>query len=355
MRDVPVVLQVESNENDVKPHVSGPLIRRQRHHSKSDNHQPPNFNAMSSSKSSVNGSSNNERVPWLAQVWINRYKAVPKFNFPGTRLEISFSLASAVFLLTVRVVAEQVLESVFDWPKRSPITKEAAASVAGVVHSLNLVPALILCLSTQPYAPTERISVAPLWWQQVVNCTLQFCTGYMIYDGIVNIIVLRWEPGQWAPALTGSDLSFLFHHFVTSFYMTSTRVIQAGHMSAMMCMFLGESTNPFHNSYLIAEAALKLDCCNGSLSRQLHSIIELCFSSSYCFFRIVLAPVFCLHMTYDILITKRGRTNIPIALRILWTLMIWAVVFGSIPWIVDCWAMLQKHLPLVAFKQTTEL
>jgi hypothetical protein len=304
-----------------------------------------------------NGSTNNNRkIPWLAQLWRTLYNAVPKFNLPGTNLEISFSLASALFLLSIRILSEYVvLEHVFDWPHDSLVTKGAAASTVGVVHSLSLVPALILCLSTQPFAPTERLAAAPLWWQQMVNCILQFCTGYMIYDGFVNIILLRWQPGHLTPSLTGSDLSFLFHHVATSFYMTSTRVIQAGHISAMTCMFLGEVTNPFHNGYLVAEAALKLDCCNGTLSRRLHSIVELCFSASYCFFRIVAGPVVCLYVTYDILISKRGRSNIPLVLRILWIVMIWAVIFGSIPWIVDCWAMLQKHVPLVAANQKTEL
>jgi hypothetical protein len=130
-------------------------------------------------------------------------------------------------------------------------------------------------------------------------------------------------------------------------YMTQTRVYQAGHMSAMMCMLLGEFSNPLHNMYWIGNAAMTLDCCNGPLVEELHFWIETAFSLLYLLLRVIVGPIACAHMTWDLLGTKQARENLPLTIRVFWTFMIWAVEVGSISWIVFSYGMLVKNLGIL--------
>lgn len=139
------------------------------------------------------------------------------------------------------------------------------------------------------------------------------------------------------------DFMFLGHHLATTLYMTSARIIGAGHQSAMMCMLLGELTNPLHNSFYIAQAAQKLDCCNGAFSQAAFRMIEISFAALYCVMRVIIGPIFCLHMTYNLWVV--GRKHINKVLLVVWTLLIWAVLIGSIPWVVECWQTLQRYYP----------
>lgn len=292
----------------------------------------------------TNGSkeeSNNKattNIPILCRFWKGLLNALPQFQVFG--LDVSLTIASALFLTGVRFFAEYILlVRVFGWPAEHSYTKSAAASCGSIFHSLNLVPALYQCFASHIYRPTEALLDAPTWWQQSVNALLQFCTGYMIYDTIINILWLNADTG-----LSAEDLMFLGHHIATTLYMTSTRMTGAGHQSAMMCMFLGELTNPFHNGYYVATEANKLECCfNGRTTKQLTAAVELAFSASYVFIRAVVAPVVFGHMTV-VLWWKRNPRN-PIWLVGLWTFLIWAVLIGSIPWVQDCWNMFTKYLP----------
>jgi hypothetical protein len=164
---------------------------------------------------------------------------------------------------------------------------------------------------------------APIWWQDAATALIQFCTGYMIYDASVNIF--------WTKRATGvpsEDYVFLAHHVVTILYMTSTRIVGAGHQSAMMCMFLGECTNPLHNAFYIMEKALQLDCCNGPLAQQVFSVIQVTFSIVYLIVRGPIAPALFLPMTWDL--WAHGRKHIPVWIIFVWSLFIWGVLFGSI-------------------------
>ena len=273
--------------------------------------------------------------PLLCRAWIGLYNSLPH---TAGGFDVSLTLLTIVALTCLRFLSETVQESVFGWPQNEMITKEAAASAVAIFHSCNLVPALFLLFLSYGYSPSQRLDVAPKWYRDCVTALLQFCTGYMVYDGVLNIVLLKWENG-----LSSADYMFLGHHMATTLYMTSTRVVRAGHMSAMMCMFLGELTNPLHNSYYIADYAQKLDCCNGETSQRMHHIIAMSFSALYVLMRAVVAPVMCLHMSYDLAV--RGRKNgIPVALLLVWNFLIWAVILGSIPWVEDCWNMLQKGL-----------
>lgn len=284
-------------------------------------------------------------APWLLQQWAWLYNAVPKICIPFSTFDISITLLSACFLYCVRRLGQVILVSQ-GWPADQEVTILGAASIAAIVHSTTLVPGLWFALRSQPYIPSSKMSEHPEWWQHAVTALLQFCTGYMIYDGLMNIIVLKWTNG-----MTASDWMFFGHHCATAFYMTSARMLGAGHISALICMFLGEATNPVHNSFMISELALTLDHYNGE--SWLYFAIEVTFCVLYLFFRVILGPIGMLYITFDLVFTNKGRQNVPVALKVLWLLMIWGVVLGSIPWIQDCITTLQQHMH--STKNDTEL
>lgn len=298
----------------------------------------------------------------LARRWVRLYRAVPQVNFPGTNLNVSFMLLSAAVLWTVRLCFKFTLINYFGWPADQEVTNEAIGSMTAAFHSIQLVPGLFVALRTQPYRPSEKISNAPQWWQDLVSgknsvfylfvcigqnfilfltlhlfsALMQMCTGYMIYDSLASIILLH------GPNLSPTDYMFLGHHLATTIYMTQTRVIGAGHTSAMICMFLGEFTNPFHNSFLASSHALQLDCCNGPWMQQFNYVMGFFFSFFYVAIRLVIAPIFFLHVTYDLLFSET-RKNIGLGNRLFWIFMIWAVEIGSKDWIISCAGLLASY------------
>ena len=176
--------------------------------------------------------------------------------------------------------------------------------------------------------------MAPTWWQESVHVLLQFCTGYMLYDAIFSMLL----PNNFQ--IKDDDVMFMGHHIITVLYMTSTRIIGAGHQSAMICMFLGEATNPFHNMWYFLEHCMSLSCCNGPLSQAAEYVNTFIFASSYFVIRSVVGPAFLLHTCYDLF--AHGRKDIPIVVIMAWCLLMWAVELGSIPWIQECWNILQE-------------
>ena len=282
---------------------------------------------------------------------------------------MSFAVASAALLATIRLfVSEPILINIFGWPDGSPAhggvdgkipTMEAAASMTSICHSTLLCTGLIVAFMTQPYSPaastkTTPTSKMPQWWKDFIDALIQFCTGYMIYDAVVNIIVLRMPEGALSmlldekripvPTFGDDDILFLAHHIMTSFYMTSSRIIGAGQQSAMICMLLGELSNPLHNSFMIGEVALGLECCNGPFAQSVHNVISVAFAIIYNLLRVIIGPFVFAHVSYTLLVTKEGRTNINLPIRILWNLMIWGVVFGSTSWILKCHGIILSAL-----------
>jgi len=168
------------------------------------------------------------------------------------------------------------------------------------------------------------MSSHPQWWQDGSNAMMEFCIGYMIYDGLSSLIYRNYvfTPGLFALEI-GSDLPFLGHHIATILYMTSCRKIQAGQMSTMIAMFLGEFTNPFQNTMLCLEDAMKLgDCCAGAGTKFLYPRVRFVFGFLYASIRIVIAPLFFAHITYKLLLTKEGRTNVNVKLGGLWVFLL---------------------------------
>lgn len=283
-------------------------------------------------------------IPAAANLFLKVFYAVPAVNFPFTNLNVSVSLLGAAFLTCIRFSAESILVNSFGWPEGATVTMEAASSCASVCHSTILCTGLITAFLTQKYDVAAKIKdqgTDKKWWPDLADTLLQFCTGYMIYDTLVNVLWLRWNSELQTFEFTPDDILFLGHHAVTTFYMTSCRVIGAGYMSAMICMLLGELTNPLQNTWMIGELAMKLDCCNGPSAQNFHSWVTVAFAAAYFSMRAFIAPLFFLDVSYQLL-NKKGRANIPLVLNIFWNLMIWGVVFGSGSWVQKTYNILAE-------------
>ena len=98
----------------------------------------------------------------------------------------------------------------------------------------------------------------------------------------------------------------------------------AGHMSAMMLMFIGEFSAPIMNLHFILEKASTQDCCKGIMwLPAIFAYNEQFFSIVYLVCRVAISPFAIAHVSYDLLLTKRGRKDVPVWLSISWMPMCW--------------------------------
>lgn len=275
-------------------------------------------------------------LPLYGKIIVALSRALPQYNFPYTRLPISFVVASAGFLVSIRIFANKILESFFGWPLGGAVTDRAASSIPAIVKSTLLCPGLISAFMIQSYNPTEHISDASDEWQEFVNALLQFCTGYMLNDTLFLVYRAQQVAGSIIPKFEFSDILLLGHHAMTSIYMTQARVYEAGHMSAMMCMLLGELSNPLHNIYFIANIASGLECCKGPKLQLAQAVAPKMFAAVYVFLRVIVGPPVMLYTTWDLVASEQGKENLPFAIRLFWAFMIWAVMVGSIPEVMMC-------------------
>ena len=319
-------------------------------------------------------------VPWIAQLYLSIYDNLPPIYAPflyinnintnnnnnnknsKERLNISFTLFSSLCLILCKYSAEYALIHLGGWPNTAAgttedrtaaiATLEAAASCASICHSTVLCLGLLVAFRTQTYDVVATLAEQqqPTWWPRLADALLQLCGGYMLYDAGINIFYLRYAPNTTTGVvpfqLNDDDILFLLHHFVTSFYMLSARCLGAGYQSAMICMFLGELTNPLQNLRWIGIQAQTIGgngVWYGTSARglALHATINVGFALAYFVIRVVIAPPFFAHTSYQLLGTSKGRTNIqPLPLNLFWNFCIWAVCFGSTSWILKCYHIL---------------
>jgi len=290
----------------------------------------------------------NVAPPLLLRPWIHLYQKMPKLLIPGTKVDVAFTILSALVLTCVDYGSALFLTTIGGWPAQSKHTRAVAGSIATIFHSTVLVLGLGAALSTQKYDPSGHMDDHPDWWADGAHALIQFCTGYMIYDAAVQFIADRWQKGV-GPVLSAADCMFLGHHAATSLYMISARLCEAGHMSAMILMLTGEATAPIMNVLRIARTAANDDISahsilGRSLLQMIYPYVEYLFALLYASFRIVIGPICAVHLTYDILLTKKGRKNVPVGLSVVWLTMVWGVLFGSIPWIKNALTILKAGL-----------
>jgi hypothetical protein len=183
----------------------------------------------------------------------------------------------------------------------------------------------------------------PQWWQDVADAALQLCSAYFLIDTICGFLIDPWVPGH---GLVFGEEAYLFlaHHVLSIFYVLSVRVYGAGEQSLFLCVLLGETTNPPFNFYLVCQTSKLLDCCNGPFAVQVISMIELMTALCYISFRAVIGPVVGVGISYNIIFSKSAQTNIPIFVRIVWTVVLWGIGIGSIPYIFTFIDILKQRL-----------
>ena len=158
----------------------------------------------------------------------------------------------------------------------------------------------------------------------------------MIYDFLGMLYVATPTGSNWPVFNTRLNM-FLAHHTMTILYMSQAQYYQAGHSSAMMNMLLGELSNPLMNINTFLGIAAELECFKDSaILVQSQAIVPLIYSIVYIALRVFIGPTVCSAMTWDLLFSKQAKENLPLSLRILWSFMIWGVIFGSVGEILDC-------------------
>ena len=268
-------------------------------------------------------------VPLVLTVYLGLYDAIPSVYFPGTQLDIAFMLFWVTFFFAIRCVVVPIFLACA-WPADNVATFDAAASfVGGFFHAPQVVPlSFILITSQKPYNPSALSKDDPKWWQDAADATLQVCTAYMVYD-FFFLIWTRRVPGEGI-VLDSEACMFMVHHFMTSFYMTTSRIYGAGQSSALTCIFMGECTNTPYNIYFIYDMARRVGLVFSPFYAQFVTPIELFTAVLYLLFRVVLSPLVLSYAAYRLLVDKKVRPCLPLAIRLLWTAMMAAVIYGSV-------------------------
>ena len=279
---------------------------------------------------------NKDEIPLLVGWMRGAYLCLPK--------NVSMILVCVSLFSALRISVNYWIVEVLGWPESHQMTIESVSFLPPVMHSVLLCPVLYQLLTCQRYRPVSRMDEYPLWWQQTVSACMDLCTAYMIYDGIFLLLKAHW---YHEGILSMQDYMYLGHHFATSLYMASTRIIGAGQSSAMMLMFLGEFTNPFQNLYCFIRFAVQID----STRTIWHSLLpasEFLFAIFYAFFRTFLGPGAMAHITYHLIFPSTPHT-IPTIITIIYLIMGWGVLIGSIGWTTEAIEMALDGFHIVKY------
>jgi len=281
------------------------------------------------------------RESWILRPILKLYQKTPTILKVG--IDFTFTIAAALLLSAIRTLILYGL-IYLGWPVKSKMTTDAAASLVSMLHALYLCACLATLLLNIPggwrsYIPSCKMSSHKQSkdWQDAASACLELCTGYMLFDASWLVI----DSHQLGLVLNEFDCMILGHHILTSLYMTSCRVIQAGHLSAMILMLLGEMTNPVMNGFFVTRFAIQLECCSSENVLLVHTLLEHIHAVTYVIARLFIAPIFALHNAWDLLFTRRGRENIPLPLSLIWVSMAMAVLIGSIPFALEAVDMLR--------------
>lgn len=276
--------------------------------------------------------------PLVLKFWATLQTATPKLcNVPYLNFDITLTLLSVIFFYGLRVlVLDPMMTGIFGFPSDEELTYRSISSTVSMFHSIHLVLGVTFILITQPLVPSESMSVGPQWCKDASHGILQFCSGYMIYDSLISYIARSYVPGEGF-MLTGDEVNYLIHHFVSLTFMLIVRKIEAGHICTFIIIFFGEGTNPSMNFKMICDNARLLNCCGVEKLQNLETVNKLVFSALYFFIRLPLASVVLPFFTYDLLFTDKGRKNVPLFYALYFNISFYAVNFGSLPYVLKCW------------------
>jgi hypothetical protein len=269
-------------------------------------------------------------IPALATFYLRLYNRIPKCRLPGTNLNLGFMLFWMIVFFMLRWMYLYVFFSC-GWPRNNKSSYYAVASfIGGFFHATQIVPLTYVLITSQKprYNPSATSKVSPTWWNQATDGALQLCTAYMVYDFFFLVWVHR-IPGKGI-VLDNEAIMYMIHHFMTSFYMTTCRIFEAGQSSALTCIFLGEFTNTSFNTYFIFEMARKVDLSFSPFVSQFVTPIELFTAALYLLFRVILSPVILSYVSYNLLKDSEIRIAVPLFMRAIWICLMAAVIYGSI-------------------------
>ena len=285
-----------------------------------------------------------EEIPSLVKFYLRLDTAIPSINFPGTELDIGATTFWVIFFLVVRCIAVVPMFLYAGWPQDSASTFDATGScVAGYFHSPQVVALTFALITTQkPYNPSAVVKDAPRWWQDATDAALQLCTAYMVYD-FFFLVWTRRVPGQGI-VLDSDAVLFMAHHFMTFFYMTTSRICGAGQSSALTCIFLGEFTNTPFNTYFIYDMAKRVGLTFSPFYAQFVKPVEVFTAALYLLLRAILCPVILSYVSYSLMVDKSIRAYVPLVLRLIWVALIFGVLLGSIDQNITFYNLLKDYM-----------
>jgi hypothetical protein len=283
-------------------------------------------------------------IPSLVKLYLRLYKAIPTLHLPGTKLDIGFMTFWMIFFLIIRCMAVVPVFLIAGWPQDKVSTFDAAASfVGGYFHAPQIVPLTYVLIRTQkPYNPSAVAKNAPRWWQDATDAALQLCTAYMVYD-FFFLVWTRRVPGQGI-VLDSDAVLFMAHHFMTFFYMTTSRICGAGQSSALTCIFLGEFTNTPFNTYFIYDMAKRVGLTFSPFYAQFVKPVEVFTAALYLLLRAILCPLILSYVSYNLMVDKSIRAYVPLVLRLIWVALIFGVLLGSIDQNITFYNLLKDYM-----------
>lgn len=227
--------------------------------------------------------------------------------------------------------------------------REVLAGLVATVHSSLLLLPLLGCLLSHPTKfPSAPFAVSSPAWNHAARTIISFTTAYMMQDAACTLYYsFDWERNVLQ--VSADNKLFVAHHFVCFFYMCTTRVLNAGHYSAMQLMFLGEVTNPLQNVYAILQLAARFH--PGDRIEFVRPLVAPIFASAYIFVRFALGPVVTFILMKDFIFTAKGRKNVPVVIGTIFCLMCFGIIFGSLNFgkttakdaLTDTWPMGEKR------------
>ncbi|GMH92247.1 hypothetical protein TrST_g13338 [Triparma strigata] len=265
------------------------------------------------------------------------YKAV--FGKPGPKDDPPSVLPSIIFFGTCLTITRFLWEHFVLIPngwQTATVDKEreCLGGLVALTHSSLLLGPLLGLLMTHPtMKPSARFADSPASWNYNAKTLISFTTSYMFQDAFWMLYYATDTSKSPFPAPTPDNAMFLLHHLATVLYMSSCRYIEAGHYSAMWLMWLGEVTNPVHNSYLLLEYA-EVSHPGPNITMLLYYFSKA-FAVSYGVLRIFIGPAAGLYIVYDLLLTPAGRKNVGLVLGIIWAVLIEEVLKGSFYYAFD--------------------
>jgi len=285
------------------------------------------------------------------QPWVSIYNRVTNLvgiTIPllSARIPMGFTIMFTFLFAAYRWLFRVVIlpSDYFGWQPDTPEIDAVSGNFTSMFHSILLITLLypLLLHRLQLIFPSEKITEAPRAWQDGVNASLELCTGYMIYDTVWGVFARN--NFNYALLSTG-DWCYVGHHIATSVCMVGCRVIGAGHIFTMLFMLFGELSNPFNSTVLIMERAMREgDCCAGYWIINGYRYAQISYAIIFFLCRVIIGLPLAMYTTYDVLLTKRGRKNVPLMTGVLWMLAVWGVTIGSIPWIKESFIMVQHFM-----------